>query len=200
MPDFAAFFSYVFVVSFSPGPIAVLIMLNAGKFGYLKILKFLLGVSSGVLVILLLSNYFNLLLFEIMPKMESIMGIAGAIYMTYLAIMILKSKESKEINKDIPLNSFFTGMALTFVNPKIILYGITVTSNFIIPYYTSNMALFSFSFFLSLIGFASASLWALLGGFLHPFLVKNRKIFNITMAVLLIYGAISISGILKIIK
>ena len=198
MLDFTAFVSYVLVVSCTPGPIAVLSMVNASKFGYQKTLKFLLGVVTGLFIIILLSNYFNLLLFNIMPKIKFFMGIIGAVYMTYLAIVIVKSKESVEKDDNRQLNSFFTGIALQFVNPKMIIYSITVTSNFIIPYYKSNIALLFFSFLLSFIGFVSVSCWALFGGFIQKFLSEYRKQFNITMVLLLIYGAISISGVLEL--
>lgn len=173
-------------------------MANGNKFGYRKTLKFMMGILTGFFIILLLSTYFNLVLFNIMPKIRFFMGILGAVYMTYLAIMIIKSKNQEGKNQNGRLNSFLTGMLMQFLNPKCILYGITVTSNFIIPYYKSNTALIFFSFFLSLVGFASISCWALFGSLFQKFLSKYRKPFNIVMGLLLMYGAVSISGILEL--
>lgn len=198
MVNLTAFLSYVFVVTFTPGPNNIMSMSNGNQFGYRKTLKFMLGIFSGFFIILLLSTYFNLVLFNIMPKVKFYMGILGSIYMTYLAIMIMKSKDKTSKDEDARLNSFFTGMTMQFLNPKCILYCITVTSNFIIPYYKSNLILIFFSILLSIIGFVSISCWALFGSLFQKFLSKYRKPFNIVMGLLLLYGAISISGILDL--
>ncbi len=195
--NLTAFLSYVLIVSFTPGPNVVLSMVNANKFGYRKTFKFLLGIFLGFFIIMFISNYFNLLLFNIIPKIKSFMGIIGAVYMTFLAILILKSKGSSEEKVDDRLNSFFTGFSLQFINPKLILYAITVSSNFIVPYYKSNIVLLLFTIFLSSLIFISVSLWALFGALFKQFLSKYRKPFNLVMGLLLLYGAISISGILE---
>lgn len=199
--NIGAFLSYVFVVTFTPGPNNIMAMANAGKYGFKKTLKFNAGVFTGFLVLLLSSSYFNLFLFNIMPRVKVIMGIIGAAYMLYLAFKIMNSKESNEENdpsddsEDKKLNLYFTGLALQIVNPKVILYSITVISNFIIPYYKSNIALILFSILLALIGFISITSWALFGSLFNKFLYKYKKQFNIVMGILLIYSAISISGI-----
>lgn len=211
MFNLSAFLSYVFVVTFTPGPNNIMSMANSSRFGYKKTLEFISGISIGFFVIMMLCSYFNLMLFNLMPKVKIFMGILGAGYMIYLAIKIMKSKEkvddrnaediidengtnkSSEGNDD--FNSFFTGLTMQFVNPKVIIYGLTVISNFIIPYYKSDIALILFSFFLALIGFMATSSWALFGSLFNRFLSKYRKQFNMVMGLLLIYSALSISGI-----
>lgn len=212
MLNLSAFLSYVFVVTFTPGPNNIMSMANASKYGYKKTLNFILGISTGFLVIMILCSYFNLILFNLIPKIKMFMGILGAGYMIYLAIKIMKS--NKKINKHNDreemsdegknqtsiknrneLNSFSTGIAMQFVNPKVIIYGITVISNFIIPYYKSNISLVLFSSFLALVGFTATSCWALFGSLFNKFLSKYEAQLNIVMGLLLIYSALSISGI-----
>lgn len=211
MINLGAFLSYVFTVSITPGPNNIMSMANAGKFGYKKTLEFLLGISTGFIIIMILCSYFNLLLFNLIPKVKIFMGILGAGYMLYLAINIMKIEEKADDTEDEKLtdenktyqfskgkkdlNSFFTGMTMQFINPKVILYGITVISNFIIPYYKSPIALILFSIFLAFICFIATSCWALFGSLFKRFLSKYRKQFNIVMGMLLIYSAFSISGI-----
>ena len=214
MFNLTAFLSYVFVVTFTPGPNNIMAMVNASKFGFRRTVKFLLGVFTGFFIILILSAYFNLVLFSLMPKIKVFMEILGAGYMLYLAVKIIKSKEP-EVNKDVEedcdsnsfekiseksdsLNSFYTGMTMQFVNPKAILYCITVISNFIIPYFNSNIILLYFSFFLAFIGLMSTASWALFGSLFNKFLSEYRRAFNIAMGLLLIYSALSISGITSI--
>src|SRR6056297_2508973 len=95
-----AFLSYVIVVSFTPGPNNILSMVNASRDGFKKTLRFLLGIFTGFFTLLLLSSYFNLVLFSLMPKIKLLMSIVGASYMTYLAIKIMKSKKAPEGDED----------------------------------------------------------------------------------------------------
>lgn len=204
MFNLGAFLSYVFVVSFTPGPNNIMSMANASKVGYKKTLDFILGVCTGFFIIILLSGYFNLLLFNLIPKVKIFMGILGAGYMTYLAFKIINSKEKadnnneEEITDENNLNSFLNGILMQFVNPKAILFGITVVSNFIIPYYKSNVAIILFSIFLAFVGFLSTSCWALFGSLFNKFLSKYRRQFNMTMGLFLIYSAFSISGVIDL--
>jgi threonine/homoserine/homoserine lactone efflux protein len=85
---------------------------------------------------------------------------------------------------------------MQFFNPKVILYGITVIATFIIPYYKSDFSLILFSLFLAFIGFVATLCWALFGALFQNFLTKYSKQFNIVMGLLLVYCAISISGLI----
>ncbi len=200
MLELVPFLSYVLVVTFTPGPNNIMSMVNAGKFGFRKTFKFLLGIFTGFVVIMVLCSYFNLLLFNIIPRVKFFMGIVGAVYMTYLAVRIMKSDKPGHGDGNMALNSFFTGMTLQFANPKVILYGITVVSNFIIPYYKTNAALIMFSVLLALVALIATSCWALFGAVFQRFLSKYRKAFNIAMGLLLIYSAISICGITHLLQ
>jgi len=187
-----SFLLYVFVTSFTPGPNNIMAMLFANKYGFKKTLRFCFGVSAGFFVIMLLASYFNLLLHNFIPKIELPMMILGAGYMLYLAVKILTSKNSEKDDDAGKYNSFFAGMLLQFVNPKGVLYGITVVGTFILPYHTSNVSLLLFSFFLAVVGFMSTSSWSLFGSMFQALLSKYRNQFNVVMAFLLVYSAISI--------
>lgn len=203
------------MVSFTPGPNNILAMANASKFGFKKSLRFCLGVFTGFFVIMLISSYFNLLFFTLIPKVNVFMQLLGAGFMLYLAFKIMhtKGEEPQEVEdgleesnhitagfKNKKMNLFLTGFSLQFINPKGILYAITVVSNFIIPYYNSNIALFLFSFLLSFVGILSTASWALFGSIFNKFLSSYQKQFNIVMGLLLIYSALSISGLLDLFK
>ncbi len=58
------FLSYVFVVTFTPGPNNIMSMVNASQYGYKKTLNFIFGVLTGFILIMILSSYFNLFLFK----------------------------------------------------------------------------------------------------------------------------------------
>ncbi|KON70737.1 amino acid transporter LysE [Peribacillus butanolivorans] len=187
-----SFLLFVFVTSFTPGPNNIMAMLFANKYGFKKTLGFCLGVGAGFFVIMILSSYFNLLLKNFIPKIEFIMTFLAAIYMLYLAIKIISSKNNTKDDDGDKNNRFLSAMLLQFVNPKGILYGITAVSTFIIPYHTSNFSLLFFSFFLAFVGFLSTMSWSVFGSLFQRFLKKYRSQFNLIMALLLVYSAISI--------
>ncbi|MFD6441050.1 LysE family transporter [Peribacillus sp. NPDC060186] len=187
-----SFLLYVFVTSFTPGPNNIMAMLFANKYGFKKTLGFCLGVGAGFFVIMLMSSYFNLLLKNFIPKIEFIMTLLAAIYMLYLATKIISSKNNDKDDDGDKNNRFLSGMLLQFVNPKGILYGITAVSTFIIPYHTSNLSLLIFSLFLAFVGFLSTMSWSVFGSLFQRFLKKYRSQFNVIMALLLVYSAISI--------
>ena len=177
MFNLSAFLSYVLVMTFTPGPNNITCMAKSSMYGYKKTLTFILGICTGYFFVLIISSYFNLILFNIIPKIKIFMGILGAVYMLYLAIKILKSRENtndnnamdSKINKN-GINSFFTGIVLQFINPKGIIFALTISSSFILPYYNSNSSIFLFALLLICIGFISLSSWALFGSFFNKFI------------------------------
>src|SRR5690625_171944 len=183
---------YAFVSSFTPGPNNVMALLFANQYGFKRTFKFCLGVGIGFLAIIILSSYFNLLLKNYIPKIEITMSIIGAAYMLYLAGKIIKSKYEDQDNDGIENNGFIAGVLLQFVNPKGILYGITVVSTFVIPYHASNSSLLFYAVFLALIGFMGTLSWSVFGSVFKKFLAKYRSQFNIVMALLLMYSVVSI--------
>ncbi|MED4028614.1 LysE family transporter [Priestia megaterium] len=187
-----SFLLYIIVTSFTPGPNNIMAMIFANKYGLKKTMKFCLGVGAGFLIVMLLCSYFNLLLKNFIPKIEFFMTILGAIYMLYLALKIVSSKNNSKNNDDDRNNSFFMGMLLQFINPKGILYGITAIATFILPYHNSNFSLIMYSLFLAFVGFVSTFCWSLFGSVFQKFLSKYRNQFNIVMALLLMYSAVSI--------
>ncbi|MBM7585578.1 threonine/homoserine/homoserine lactone efflux protein [Bacillus pakistanensis] len=183
---------YAFVTSFTPGPNNIMAMLFANKYGFKSTFRFCLGVGAGFFVVILLSCYFNIMLKNFIPKIEFLMTIIGSAYMLYLAIKIIASKNNDQDADGDKNNSFFAGMLLQFVNPKGILYGITVISTFIIPNHTSNSSLLFYSVFLAFIGFMGTFSWSVFGSIFRMFLTKYRSPFNVIMALLLMYSAVSI--------
>ncbi len=93
---------------------------------------------------------------------------------------------------DKSLYKFKDGFALQFVNPKVILYGITIMSTFILPNYTSYIILVFVAVSLALVALLSTSTWGLCGATFHKLLKKHGKVVNIVMALLLVYTAVSL--------
>ena len=196
MINLIPFLSYIFVTTFTPGPNNILSMVNAKKYGFKNSFRFNLGVFTGFIILMIACSYFNLFLVNLMPKIQHFIGIFGAIYMLYLAFKIAFGTN---IGKDVDsnaTNTYLSGLTMQFFNPKVILYGITVIGTFITPYYNSSLSLILFALFLSFIGFIATLCWALFGSLFQNFLIKYDKQFNVIMGFLLVYCAISISGLI----
>ncbi|MGP7817342.1 LysE family translocator [Niallia sp. 01092] len=188
-----SFLLFVFVTSFTPGPNTIMAMLFANKYGLKKTIRFCLGVGTGFFLIMILCIYLNVLLKSILPKIELLMTILGVMYMLYLALKIMMAKNVEndtEEQKD--NNNFISGILLQFINPKGILFALSVVSTFILPYDPSHLALLFYSLLLAFIGFVSTFCWSLFGSLFQKYLSAFRKQFNIIMGSLLIVSVLSI--------
>ena len=138
MFNWFAFIFYMFVSCITPGPNNLMCMANGTKYGFKKSLKFCLGVTTGFTVILLLAIGCNFFIYNYIPVIIKVMTPIGALYILWLAYIIWrdKPKPKKEEKKKLHLDTtaFHTGAVLQFVNPKGLLYGMTLITNFVFPY------------------------------------------------------------------
>lgn len=182
---------YVLVGTFTPGPNNIMSSSSSSRIGFWKTLPFMLGVLVGTFLVFSLSGIFNVILFENISIIKKYIGYIGAIYMLYLAYKIATS-ESISDGKDIgSKNLFFKAIFLTFINPKAIIFGLTVTGLYIRWGINFNM-LMGISTLLAILCFVSVIIWGLFGYLFMKFLSKYQKLFNISMASLLIFSAMLI--------
>jgi len=185
------FLSYTCVMAITPGPNNLMSMSNAGKLGFRKAVRFNFGVWTGFSVVALLSAIFCTTLSALVPQMELPMRILGAGYMLYLAWKTFRSGKVQE--KDAGKGSFFSGLLLQFVNPKIYINCIVSMQNYILPYFAGKWgAVISFALLVAFIGFVCTLLWALFGSAFRLLFSKYAKIANTVMALLLVYCAVSL--------
>lgn len=194
MFNITSFLTYLVITATTPGPNNIMSMSNASKYGFRKSFLFNLGIFVGFSVIMILCTLFSVSLYNILPSIKPIMLLLGFSYMMFLAWKTVKSTGVEAVQKKSShkTNTFFSGLLLQFANPKIIIYGITATSSFIIPYFDSLPILIGIAFFLAFIGFLGTLCWALFGSVFSQLFSKNAKAFNIIMALLLVYCAVSL--------
>jgi len=189
-----AFLSYVVTTTFTPGPNSLMAMSNGLHTGFRQTLRFLESVFCGFLIVMLICGLVNFALMTLIPSLRLWLNLLGAGYMLYLAFHVLTSKpHAEELNQN--LNSFQAGLSIQFINPKVILYGITVFSNFIIPFYQSAPAILLFAVFLATVGLLASSAWASFGVVFRTFFAKYDRMINLAMGILLIYSAIASLGV-----
>lgn len=183
---------YAFVSSFTPGPNNIMALVFANTYGFKRTIRFCVGVATGFFVLLILSSFFNVLLHNFIPKIETFMAIIGAAYLLYLAVIIVKNTGAKEDSIGGKYNSFIAGTFLQFVNPKAVLYAITVIGTFVLPYHSTHLALLLYSVLLAGIGFLSSMSWSLFGSVFKKIIKTYEMQFNVVMAILLVYSAFTI--------
>ncbi|MFA7215613.1 MAG: LysE family transporter [Bacillota bacterium] len=192
MPNFTAFISYVLVTTFTPGPNTIMSMSNASRYGFKNSILFNVGVFFGFFIIMFLSSLFSVTLFSLIPSIKQVMTFIGAAYILWLAYKIYNSKPHDEEKGQRRTNTLSAGLLLQFVNIKVILYGITLMSTFIVPYYKPVPVLAGFAAALAFTAFIATCCWGLLGSVFQRFLSKNEKAVNTIMALLLVYCAVSL--------
>ena len=193
MPNFLAFLSYVCVANLSPGPNTILSMSNSGRLGLKKGIRFNLGVAVGAFFVLLICSFFSLTLYSVFPSVKLVMVWAGAGYILWLAWRTLTT-QPLAANKQVEVKGslFVQGLILQFVNPNTILYGLSVFTTFIIPYYNASFILIVLSALLAIAAFIGTGCWALFGSVFQKVIARHSKAINIGMAILLAYCAASL--------
>jgi threonine/homoserine/homoserine lactone efflux protein len=177
-------------MAYTPGPNNIMSMNNAKNVGFRKGLIFNFGLLTGFFVVMLLCLFLTTVLYTVVPKIQFPMKILGAAYLVYLIVKTFIPSKKDEIQNG--SGKFFIAASLQFINPKIIIYGITAFSLFILPYYNSIPVLVFFAFLLSFVGFSGSICWALFGSLLNMLFSKHTKVLNIIMAILLLYCAMSL--------
>lgn len=191
MQNFYPFLVYVCVTTFTPGPNNILAMTHGMRFGYRRTLKFLGGTFCGFLLLMLGCGWLNFVLVNMLPPLKLWIYLLGTVYMIYLAIHTMLSRPNDDQPSRSTLNSFRAGFVLQFLNPKLILYGITVYGMFIGRSYQNPLQVSIFAPILAVVGFVSTSCWALGGSLFRQVWVRYYRWFNLVMAGLLIYIAVS---------
>ncbi len=121
-------------------------------------------------------------------------SVIGSIYILYLAIKILKSTVKIDDKKDMKLLSFKDGLIMHIMNPKATLACLPIAT---IHYPANNITginILITSIMLALIAVGAPTLYSFFGQYFGKFIKQEKvlKVFNILMAVLLIYVAITI--------
>ncbi len=184
------FLTYALITAITPGPNNIMSMSNAGRVGFIKSLPFNVGIFIGFCIVVSMCTLFTSLLSNLLPIIELPMLILGASYILYLAWKTYTSSDVLEENS--VKNSFFTGLNLQFINPKIYVYSIVSMDAYILPYYTDTPTVLFFVFLLALIGFICTVLWSGFGTIFKMLFSKYAKLTNAIMALLLVYCALTL--------
>lgn len=186
---YSAFFTYVVITSITPGPNNILSLSTATQYGLRQSTRVISGMFSGYIILMLLCGVSTYSMVNLLPVITPWLTWIGAAYIVWLAWGIATS-DIKAISEHFDGAGFWKGFSLQFVNVKIILYGVTSISTFVLPYTHNIYWILGVSLLLAAIALASNLCWAVAGQLLQSQFHKYGKAINITLAVMLFYCAL----------
>jgi threonine/homoserine/homoserine lactone efflux protein len=184
-----AFLIFAFVSSITPGPNNTMLLISGVNFGFRRSLPHILGVTIGFAILVAVASLGLGGLFIRWPVLYSVLRYTCAAYLMFLAWKILRSTQvhvKDEAKKPI---SFLQAAAFQWANPKAWVMSIIAVTTYVPPQHFFINIVFLISTLIVFV-FFSGGVWTLFGNWIQRFLHRSYylKIFNITMAVLLIFS------------
>jgi cysteine/O-acetylserine efflux protein len=191
--DFAwgPFLSFIFVVSFTPGPNNLTAAAMGMKSGFKQTLPFAFGVYTGMVILLILVGFLKIAVNEFFQRYQTVFKIAGSAYLLWLAFSLLKTSDSEAGNRhDV---SFLKGVVLQLVNPKGLLFAVTLYALFLTTSATWKITVMQATA-IPLVSLISVATWGYAGSYISKYMKNpvHRRIFLWTCAVLLVYTVVTI--------
>lgn len=189
---------FVLVTTFTPGPGNITSAAMGMMYGYRRTLRFLWGIVVGYLLIMLLCAFLSSTLLKIIPTIEPVLRLVGACYILWLAVGTARATYNFSSDNQSPM-LFKHGFWLQALNPKAIIFGLTIYTTFLSGMAGRPLSLTLSTLLLTIVTFCSVSLWAFSGVQIQEFihLAHIRRIANFSLVILLVYCAITLSGILS---
>lgn len=192
---FTALIGFAFVMSISPGPGNFLLLASGANFGFWRTLPLVFGISGGFLtMVLVIGLGFGEILktYSIIYQGLRFLCIAYVLWLAW-KIAQVKSLGPEETEPGSTPIGFFQAATLQLLNPKAWAVALIVTVSYTSPdNYVSSLIWMLVTF--AVVNIPSISVWALGGTALRQFLrtEKRVRIFNVTMALLLVAAMIPV--------
>ena len=177
MVDFNSIFaliSFYFVMYVTPGPNNAMVLTSGLKFGFLKTIPHMTGITIGHVTQLILVCLGLGKIFQVFPEIQNILKILCSIYLIYLGYKIIGSFNKIKDNDSRPLK-FYEAALFQIVNPK----AWTISSMAASGFLSNDGSLLIYILYIALVALIicpiSISPWAAFGSGIKN-LVKNNKI------------------------
>lgn len=174
--------TYCFLMSSTPGPNNVMLTASGANFGYRGTLPHILGINVGGAVQTFATCLGLGALFLAWPVLHSVLRVAGAAYLLYLAWK-LTGGVMGEARAARPL-TLREGALFQAINPKSWMKAVTLASVFMPAGFSPVEGALLVSLVGFAIGFPCVSAWALFGAAIRRVLEddRRRRLFNVIMA------------------
>lgn len=192
--NLVAFFSYVVILAFTPGPNNLMALEESKRLGFRNSFPFIEGLLAGFLILAIVTLLFTDNLYTYIPSFEPYLKAVGSVYILYLVLKLFVNRQSKANKNQKQSNSrlFLSGLILNMSNVKVMLYFLTGYVSFILPAYKNFWVAMCLGLFLCAAGTCSNLLWASFGSLFKSFFIRYERYVNVIMAALLVYSVIEI--------
>ena len=171
---FIALVSFYFVMYVTPGPNNAMVLASGLKFGFLKTIPHMSGITVGHISQLILVCLGLGKIFQIFPQLQNILKIFCAIYLLYLGYKIIGSFSKIKEDDSRPLK-FHEAALFQIVNPKAWTISSMAASGFLPKDGNLIISIFFIALVALIICPLSISPWAGFGSAIRN-LIKNNKI------------------------
>ena len=171
---FIALVSFYFVMYVTPGPNNAMVLTSGLKFGFIKSIPHMSGITIGHILQLILVCLGLGKIFQIFPSLQNILKIICAIYLLYLGYKIIGSFSKIKEDDSRPLK-FYEAALFQIVNPKAWTISSMAASSFLPKDGNLIISIFFIASIALVICPLSISPWAAFGSAIRN-LVKNNKI------------------------
>lgn len=183
----ADFIVYVVATVITPGPNTIMSMRNGARCGFVRGMRFNLGIYTGFTILMFLCLLFSKTVYRLVPQIRPVMIALGAAYMLYQAYRCYTGGSLSDAEAE--RGSFLEGLLLQFVNAKAAIFGVTALSNYVVSFYPGIAVQAAFCVLLSTIAFLCGLLWSAFGAGFSKLFARHGKAVNTVMALLLVYCA-----------
>lgn len=184
---FIALMTFAFVTSISPGPNNTMVLTSGVNFGVRRSIPHMLGIGCGFTLMVVVVGLGLGKIFSSYPVAYIGMKIVGGAYMLWLAWKIANAGPMGEMKAAGAPMTFAQAALFQWVNPKAWVMAITANATYSIAGQPVISAFIVGGAF-ALMSAPSNLTWVIFGSLLRKLLSdpKTLRIFNITMAVLLV--------------
>ena len=184
---------FYFVMYVTPGPNNSMVLASGLKFGLLKTIPVISGITIGHIIQLILVCLGLGKIFQIYAELQFILKILCAAYMLYLGFKIIGSFSKVEVDSSRPIK-FHEAALFQIVNPKAWTISSMAASSFIINEINLIFSIFVIALTALVVCPLSISPWAAFGSAIRQFVnsYKMKLIIEYLLASLLLISAILI--------
>lgn len=183
----AAFATFAFVSSITPGPNNLMLMASGANFGFRRTVPHMLGIGIGFTAMIVLVGIGLAGLFDAVPASYTMLKIVSVAYLLWLAWKIANAATpgTQGHVSGTPL-TFLQAAAFQWVNPKAWTMALTAITVYAPDRGLAAVGLVALVF--GLINLPTVSTWTVVGQQMQRFLTDARRLrfFNWTMAALLV--------------
>ena len=168
---FSTLATFYFTMFFTPGPNNAMLTASGMKFGFIRTLPHLIGITLGHILQIGLTCLGLANLFLLYPQVQFYMKILCFLYLLYLGWKMIGSFSMIQKETGRPLR-FYEASAFQFINPKAWSIAVTVASGFFPTEENIFVGIIFVTTTGALICFPSICLWVIFGNSLRIF-IKN---------------------------